>query len=201
MNTSNTLTYARIWLIFFSTALIVSGVTAIFAREGLQLLSPLFAQNSTLHAIWPSMAEWLSLVHQAIDETYHKYPFLAYGYDWLAFGHFIIAIPFIIAVRDPRRYSWVITYGIIACLAVLPFAIVFGALRGIPFSWRVVDTLFGIGGLCVLLVLRRQLRNLDSPHLHQTSTGVRPYFRGFWLQRRIRRLATLSARDASRPGR
>ena len=162
MNTTRALTHARIWLILFSTALIGSGLTAIFAREGLQLLSPLFSQGSILHTLWPSMSEWLSLVYQAVEELYDKYPFLAYGYDWLAFGHFIISIPFLMAVRDPLRHSWVITYGISACLAVLPFAIIFGAIREIPLFWRGVDTLFGIGGLAVLLVLRRQFRALEE---------------------------------------
>jgi hypothetical protein len=161
MKISRALIHIRIWLVFFSTALIISGVTAIFAREGLRFLSPLFSQGSALKIFWPSMAEWLSHVYQAIEETYDKYPFLAYGYDWLAFGHFIIAIPFIMAVGDPRSYSWVITYGIIACLLVIPFALVFGAVRSIPLFWRVVDTLFGIGGLFVLLILRKQLRILD----------------------------------------
>lgn len=162
MDTSRTLTHARIWLILFSAALIASGTTAIFAREGLRLLGPLYAQGSLLQQLWPSMSEWLSLVHQAVEETYTKYPFLAYGYDWLAFGHFIISIPFLMALRDPLRHSWVITYGISACLAVLPFAILFGALRGIPLFWRGVDTLFGIGGLIVLSVLRRQMRALEA---------------------------------------
>ena len=81
MKSSHTLAHARIWLIFFSTALITSGVTAIFAREKMRFLSPLFAQGSTLHVFWPSMAEWLSHAYQAIEETYDKYPFLAYGYD------------------------------------------------------------------------------------------------------------------------
>ena len=162
MKTSTTLTHARIWLVLFATALIGSGTTAIFPREGLRLLSPLFAQGSAFQTIWPSMADWLSLVHQAIEQTYVSYPFLAYGYDWLAFGHFIISIPFLMAVRDPLRHSWVITYGISACLAVLPFAIVFGAIRGIPLFWRGVDTMFGIGGLIVLLVLRKGLHALES---------------------------------------
>jgi hypothetical protein len=162
MKTPRALTHTRIWLILFSTALIASGLTAIFAREGLRLLSPLFSQGSVLWTLWPSMSEWLSLVYQAVDEMYSKYPFLAYGYDWLAFGHFIISIPFLMAIRDPIRHSWVITYGISACLAVLPFAIVFGAIRGIPLFWRGVDTLFGIGGLIVLLILRRQLRVLEA---------------------------------------
>ena len=126
------------------------------------MLSPLFTQGSAFEAFWPSMSAWLSLVFQAVEETYDKYPFLAYGYDWLAFGHFIISIPFLMAIRDPVRHSWVITYGISACLAVLPFAIVFGEIRDIPLFWRGVDTLFGIGGLIVLLFLRRQLKTLES---------------------------------------
>lgn len=172
MTPSRTLTHARIWLILFSTALIASGLTAIFAREGLRLLSPLFSPASALHALWPSMSEWLTLVHQAVEETYDKYPFLAYGYDWLAFGHFIIAIPFLMAVRDPIRHSWVITYGMAACLAVLPFAVVFGAIRGIPLFWRGVDTLFGIGGLVVLLVLRRQMKADGTQNRHETETRI-----------------------------
>ncbi len=162
MNNQRALTLTRFWLVLFSTALIASGVTAIFARQGLQLLSPLFTRGSVLQTIWPSMADWLSLVHQAVEEAFDRYPFLAYGYDWLAFGHFIISIPFIMAVRDPLRHSWVITYGIAACVAVLPFAILFGAIRGIPLFWRGVDTLFGIGGLLVLLVLRRQLHSIQQ---------------------------------------
>src|SRR3990172_8364974 len=48
-------------------------------------------------------------------------------------------------------------------LPTLPFAIVFGAIRGIPLFWRVVDPLFGIGGLVVLLVLRHHLSALGQP--------------------------------------
>lgn len=40
MKTPRALTLTRIWLILFSIALIASGLTAIFAREGLRLLSP-----------------------------------------------------------------------------------------------------------------------------------------------------------------
>ncbi len=162
MDTSRTLTLTRIWLVLFSVALIAAGTTAIFAREGLRMLAPWFAQGSLLQTVWPSMAGWLSLVHRAVEETYDKYPFLAYGFDWLAFGHYIISIPFLMAIRDPRKHSWVISYGVYACIAVLPFAIVFGAIRGIPLFWRGVDTLFGIGGLIVLLILRRQLNALTE---------------------------------------
>ena len=158
MDNPRALASTRMWLALFSLALIASGLTAILARDGLRLLAPAYGQGSLLHSVWPSVSAWLSLVRQAVEETYDRYPFLAYGYDWLAFGHFVISVPFIMAIRDPVRHSWVISYGIAACIAVLPFAIVFGAVRGIPLFWRVVDTLFGLGGLVVLLILRRHLR-------------------------------------------
>lgn len=148
---------ARLSLCIFSASLVISGLTASFAREVLRMVSPFFMQESALSTLWPSMAAWLTLVHQAIERTYSAYPFLAYGYDWLAFGHFVIAIPFVMALRDPLRHLWVINFGLAACISVIPFAIVFGYIRGIPLFWIVVDASFGIGGLAVLLVLKRDL--------------------------------------------
>ncbi len=162
MKKTRTLTQTRIIFGLFSIALIGSGLTAIFAREGLQLLYPLFSPGSVIDRLWPSMAEWLNTVHLAVEEMYTSYPFLAYGYDWFAFGHIIISIPFLMAIRDPLRLEWVVEYGIAACIAVLPFAIVFGAIRGIPLFWRLVDTMFGIGGLLLLAILRSRIRALSD---------------------------------------
>jgi hypothetical protein len=162
MTKTRALTQTRVIFGLFSIALIGSGLTAIFAREGLQLLYPLFSPGSILDRLWPSMAEWLISVYLSVEATYTSYPFLAYGYDWLAFGHFIISIPFLMAIRDPLRLEWVVEYGIAACIAVLPFAIVFGAIRGIPLFWRLVDALFGIGGLLFLAVLRNRIKLLSE---------------------------------------
>jgi hypothetical protein len=151
----------RIILVLFSIALILSGVTAILPLEGLNMLYPLYGPGSFLQDAWPSMASWLTLVREALTETYASYPFLAYGFDWLAFGHFIIAIPFLMAARDPARHTWVVPFGTAACLLVLPHALVFGAIRGIPLFWRLVDTTFGFGGLALLLIIRRRLRILQ----------------------------------------
>ena len=159
MNTQ--LNQVRTILILFSAALVLSGVTAIIPLEGLNALRPIYGPGSFLREAWPSMASWLSLVREALMETYAIYPFLAYGFDWLAFGHFIIAIPFLIAARDPTRNAWIVQFGIAACLLVLPHALVFGAIRGIPLFWRLVDTTFGFGGLALLLVIRGKLRALQ----------------------------------------
>jgi len=155
------LTQIRFVLLFFAIALIASGLTALVPLEGLRMMAPIFASGSTMARWWPALAVWLQLVQRALADTYASYPFLAYGYDWLAFGHFIIAIPFLMAVRDPLRSTWVIPFGLAACLLVLPHALIFGALRGIPVFWRLVDTLFGIGGLITLLFLRQRIRLLS----------------------------------------
>jgi len=169
------LTQIRLILAAFSAALVLSGITAIFPLEGLRLLAPLYEPGSFLYRWWPEMAGWLALVRTALGDVTANYPFLLYGYDWLAFGHFIIAIPFLIALRDPLSNAWVVPFGIAACLLVLPHAIVFGATRGIPLYWRFVDTLFGIGGLLLLLVIRKRLQSLSlesSPRQERDNNSM-----------------------------
>jgi hypothetical protein len=163
MSTQRPLTWIRILLVFFAVALIVSGVTAIPVRQELRLLRPLFDTGSLLDRLWPSMGRWLSLVYQGVEETYRNYPFLPYGYDWLAFGHFAIAIAFFLGARDPLRNRWVIDFGIVACILVVPYALVFGAIRHIPLFWRVIDSLFGVCGLIPLLLARSHLNRVVRP--------------------------------------
>jgi len=154
-------TQIRLILAAFSAALILSGITAIFPLQGLRLLAPLYDPGSLLDRLWPAISGWLVLVRTALENVSANYPFLLYGYDWLAFGHFIIAIPFLIALRHPLSNAWVVPFGIAACLLVLPHAIIFGAIRGIPLYWRVLDSLFGIGGLLLLLLIRNRLQSLS----------------------------------------
>jgi hypothetical protein len=37
------------------------------------------------------MHQWLQKVLNAYREVNEKHPFLLYGYDWLAFAHFVLA--------------------------------------------------------------------------------------------------------------
>jgi len=80
---------------------------------------------------------------------------LAYGLDWLAFAHVVLGILFIGAVVDPAGNRWVITFGTIACVLVIPWALAFGHVRGIPVAWRLIDCAFGGVGLVPLLLARR----------------------------------------------
>jgi hypothetical protein len=85
------------------------------------------------HAVDRISGGFLSVldVQAALAQTQAQHPFLFYGTDWLAFGHFVIAIAFIGALRDPVRHRWLFDFGLIACVLVIPYALVFGGLRGI----------------------------------------------------------------------
>lgn len=99
-----------------------------------------------------------------------EYPFLLYGYDWLAFAHFVLAILFIGPYRNPVRNIWVIEFGLIACILILPFAFVAGTFRGIPFGWKLIDCSFGVIGFAVLWPCYRAIKNLERKQssLNQT---------------------------------
>src|ERR1041384_4945628 len=72
------------------------------------------------------------------------------------------AISFVGAYRDPVRNAWLFTFGTIACWLVIPFALIFGELRGIPFLWRLIDSSFGVVGLVPLWICKRYLKHLSS---------------------------------------
>ncbi len=143
----------RNWLWFFIACLVLSGATAIPLRAELGLLLGVVNPNYAL-------GSWLVRINSGLIETYGKYPFFAYGTDWLAFGHFAIAVAFIGPLRDPVRNAWVIDFGLIACLAVIPFALVMGPVRGIPLYWRLIDCSFGVLGTIPLLYCRKCITEL-----------------------------------------
>jgi hypothetical protein len=154
------------WALLFILGLVLSGATAIPLQSELDWLdqvtgASLSVKNQALHPA-PAWAAWLTKVRLALRETGVSNPFLFYGTDWLAFGHFVIAIAFIGVLRDPVRNSWLFTFGIIACVLVVPYALIFGSIRGIPLWWRVIDCSFGIFGLFPLVLCKRWLRELEA---------------------------------------
>jgi hypothetical protein len=145
----------RGWIIFFMVVLVLSGFTAIPVETELNFLSRFFLLDS-------SVGQWLDKVCQAFHDTNKNYPFLAYGYDWLAFAHFVLAILFIGPLKDPVKNKWVIEFGMIACVLIIPFAMIAGYYRGIPFGWRLVDCSFGIIGLIPLSICLKQINRLEN---------------------------------------
>jgi len=144
------------WL--FIIGLVLSGATAIPLQGEVNWLVNFFGSNGGSS----DMAQWLLRIRDALAQTQSAYPFLFYGTDWLAFGHFVIAIAFIGALRDPVRNRWLFDFGLIACALVVPYALVFGGVRGIPIWWRLIDCSFGIIGFVPLWFCRQWARELES---------------------------------------
>ncbi|MHC4498648.1 MAG: hypothetical protein ACYS21_05980, partial [Planctomycetota bacterium] len=56
---------------------------------------------------------------------------------------------------------WVIEFGIIACLLIIPVALIAGQIRGIPFFWRLIDCSFGVIGVIPLIICRRYIKQIE----------------------------------------
>jgi hypothetical protein len=140
-------------LLFFIVALFVSGLTAIPVDAQLN-----FLLNHT--AGRPALYTWIEKVLLAYREVNAAHPFLFYGYDWLAFAHFVLAILFIGPYNDPVKNIWVVQFGLIACVLVIPFAFIAGYFRGIPLGWRLMDCSFGVAGFAVLYIIYTKTKTL-----------------------------------------
>lgn len=151
----------RFLSIFFIVALTAAGLTAIPLQWELGLLSEWVGVNSSVASVLPSLAEWISRVNNSVQNGYGQYPLLAYGTDWLAFAHIVIAVAFLGLLRDPVRNIWIVEFGMIACILIIPWALIFGWMRGIPLFWTLIDMSFGVFGIIPLWVLRRDISKLS----------------------------------------
>lgn len=149
-------TKIRVLISFFIIALIVSGATAMPAESALRWLMQ-YKENFPA-----SLGNWLEVCYNALVDTNSKYPFLAYGYDWLAFAHFVIALSFAGPLKDPVKNAWIIDWQIICCIAVIPLAIIAGPIRQIPVFHILIDCSFGILGIIPLLICRKWIKQLAA---------------------------------------
>jgi hypothetical protein len=152
----------RFWLVLFIVGLVLSGITAFPLQRELVLLNHLLGVPPISPASGePALHTWLRRVLNALTATDRDYPFLAYGTDWLGFGHLVIAVAFLGPLRDPVRNRWVLVFGLIACAGVIPLALIAGQIRGIPLYWRLIDCSFGVFGAIPLLLCLRWVRQLE----------------------------------------
>jgi hypothetical protein len=143
-------------VIFFMVALIFSGITAFFLETELSWMEHMVQGRNT------PLYFWIHKVHAALQITNRDYPFLAYGFDWLAFAHLVIAVAFFGVLQDPIRNKWIIQFGTIACLLIFPLAFIAGHLRNIPFTWQLFDCSFGVFGLILLTLCKRKINQLEN---------------------------------------
>jgi hypothetical protein len=168
----------RLLLAFFIVSLFLSGLTVIPATSELRLALAILPEQGLV-------SDWINTVLKAYTELQAHSGFLLYGYDWLAFAHFVLAGLFIGPWRDPVRNRWVLEFGLGACVLIPPFAFIAGALRGIPFWWQLIDSSFGLIGFAVLWPCYKAVRDFElqafPPHqnnIHETKiiTSARKCF-------------------------
>ena len=143
------------WLAFFIVSLVISGLTAIPVNSELPFLLDFLPPGSNAFF-------WIQKVSGAYRKVSLEYPFLFYGYDWLAFAHFVIAVAFFGPLKDPVKNIWVFEFGMIACIMVIPFALIVGGLRELPIWWRLIDCSFGVFGFIPLWLCRRKTIELEK---------------------------------------
>ncbi|MCD8741152.1 hypothetical protein LT679_11110 [Mucilaginibacter roseus] len=151
----------RICIIVIIVGLFISGATAFpleteigWLTKNMQLL-PVSAQN------------WLNSIYLALHKTNIQYPYLAYGTDWLAFAHLVLAVLFIGPYRHPVKNLWVIQFGMIASVAIFPLAFIAGGVRGIPVFWQFIDCSFGIICMLPLFIVYRNIHELTALYAKQ----------------------------------
>jgi hypothetical protein len=146
----------RILILLFILGLVFSGVTAFPIETQLS-----FAVKN-LNFFPEFVHRWLITVYTAVKTTNANYPFLSYGTDWLAFAHIVIAVAFIGPLRDPVKNIWIIQFGMIACIMVIPLALIAGSIRQIPFYWRLIDCSFGVIGIVPLIISYAFTKKLEK---------------------------------------
>lgn len=150
------------------TGLVLSGLTAFALPTEVDLLARLLHVPEDAATTQPhGLRGWIATVRTGLQQTDDAYPWMAYGTDWLAFAHLAIALFFVSPMRHPQRdHRGVLNAGIVACVGIVPLAIIAGQVRAIPWGWRCIDCAFGLVCLVPLLWARRihhrTLRTCDS---------------------------------------
>ena len=93
---------ALVWVMILG--LVLSGITAYPIEWELGLLVGICDSIP----VWEPLAAWIRRVQEGVSATSRAYPFLAYGTDWLAFAHLVIAGAFWGVLRDPKRNLWIV---------------------------------------------------------------------------------------------
>jgi len=148
------------WVVI--AGLVVSGATALPLQHELDAAARVLGADGASPQPAAGFTHWVIVVRNALHEVYPKFPFFGYGTDWLGFAHFMIAIAFVGVLRHPLRNCWLLTWGLICCILVLPWALIAGDVRGVPLGWRLIDCSFGVFGAIPCWLASRWCRELEQ---------------------------------------
>lgn len=148
--------HTRSYVMIVIVGLAISGITAFPLETEISFFSHLTSN-------WTNpLSNWLKTISVALVDTNTNYPYLSYGTDWLAFAHLMLAVLFIGPYQNPVRNKWVVAFGIICCISIIPLALIAGYIRQIPMFWRLIDCSFGIFALWPLGLCWRNIQKLEN---------------------------------------
>ncbi|MDR2955882.1 MAG: hypothetical protein LBV43_12455 [Prevotella sp.] len=152
----------RLLTVFYIFSLFFWGITAFPLETEIRILSKILDISFEAPAeYYDGIKRWIATVANGLIDTNQHYPFLAYGFDWLAFSHLVIAVAFIGLYIKPVRNKWIVYFGMIACIGVVPLALICGGIRGIPLAWRLIDCSFCVFGMIPLILLHHYIKKLE----------------------------------------
>ena len=146
----------KIALVITIIGLLLNAISAISLQTELKILL------SNPDSLPQSLREWLTYVNNGIIDTDKNYPFMRYGFDWLAFAHVLIAIAFIGPLKDTIKNEWVVSWGIIASALSIVMALVWERLRDIPVWWSFIDTIIALIALIILWFCNNWIKQLKK---------------------------------------
>jgi hypothetical protein len=154
---TNSYKQIRNWTYILIIGLVLSGVSAINPDFFLHPVVQYFNSGKQT-----DFTIWLNKIYNGVVLTKAQYPFMLYGFDWLAFAHILLGILFIGVLKDPHHSKWLIQFGMIACVLIIPFAFVFGTIRGIPLLWKLIDCSFAFGAMVPLFIIHKHINILNQ---------------------------------------
>jgi len=138
VNNDRLLRRYRIALLIFIAGLVLSGLTAFPLLHEMRLIANwLGTSEPAAYHEFTGLKYWIASVLHGLEQTHAHFPFIAYGTDWLAYGHLAIALFFIRPLIHPLESDWVLRmedYALLAGTAAL-----FAALGAVMFFTRNVD--------------------------------------------------------------
>lgn len=150
-------------VIFYMFALVFWGVTAFPIESEIRIACQILGISHDVSPdTYDGLKGWIATVADALINTNDNYPFLAYGTDWLAFSHLVIAAAFIGLYLKPVRNIWIVYFAMMACIGVVPLSLICGPIRGIPFYWTLIDCSFCIFGFIPLYFLHIYIKKLEK---------------------------------------
>lgn len=165
----------RLVIAFFIVALALSGITAFPLLAEMKILVHLLRLDSAASpAGFTGLSFWILTVRFGLEDMYRQYPWIAYGTDWLAFGHIVIALFFVAPLLNPLNSRPVLRVGIAACILVVPLAVICGGVRGIPVYWRAIDCSFGVLGVIPLIYCLRLVSVIEHARAATREASPRP---------------------------